>query len=73
MPTQQPTARFVLSRLPRGNWLSPDQIAQVVTQAGVEADPEYIRSIVRSWKRKGAVVTNSSNHVMRPASRVAAA
>jgi hypothetical protein len=72
MSTPKPAARFVLSRMPQGSWLSHDDVAKVVEGAGIDPDPGYIQSVVRSLHRRGQLVTNAAtNQVMRPPSKVA--
>lgn len=68
-PKPKPTARFVLSRMPQGAWLSLTDMATVLTRAGVDHDPDYIESVVRSLRRRGQLRTNALNQVMRPTSR----
>ncbi len=68
----RPAARFVLSRLPRGSWLSPAEVEAVLIRAGIDPDPGYIKAVVHSLRRRGQVVTSRDNKVMRPASRSAA-
>lgn len=63
MPAEKSAAGYVLSRLPRGDWLTEAQIAEVAMRAGVDA--AVVPKFVRTWRRKGAVVTNSRNQVMR--------
>lgn len=66
----KPAARFVLSRLPQGAWLSPQDMAAALTRAGIDPDPAYINAVVRSLRRQGRLVTNAdTNQVMRPARR----
>lgn len=68
----KPAARFVLSRMPQGSWLSTADVAAVVTRAGIDPDPGYIRSVVRSLQRRGQLVTNAAtNQVMRPTAKAA--
>lgn len=68
-PKPKPTARFVLSRMPQGSWLSLNDMSAVLTRAGVDHDPDYIASVVRSLRRRGQLRTNALNQVMRPARR----
>ncbi|MER7497111.1 hypothetical protein ABT033_31500 [Streptomyces pharetrae] len=44
-------------------------MATVLTRAGVDHDPDYIESVVRSLRRRGQLRTNALNQVMRPTSR----
>lgn len=67
--SKQISPRFVLSRLPQGSWLTPDQLADAVSHAGVDVRAIDLTSYVRAWRRRGAVVTNRENQVMRPARR----
>lgn len=68
-PKPKPPARFVLSRMPQGSWLSLTDMAAVLTRAGVDHDPDYIESVVRSLQRRGQLRTNALNQVMRPERR----
>ncbi|MFF4276232.1 hypothetical protein [Streptomyces sp. NPDC001536] len=71
-PKPRPAARFILSRMPQGSWLSHDDVVEVVAKAGVDPDPGYIQSVVRSLHRRGQLVTNTTtNQVMRPPRKVA--
>uniref|UniRef100_UPI003F4918AA hypothetical protein n=1 Tax=Streptomyces sp. CA-136453 TaxID=3240050 RepID=UPI003F4918AA len=63
MQAGKSAAGYVLSRLPRDDWLTEAQIAEVARQAGVDA--AVVPTFVRTWRRKGAVVTNSRKLVMR--------
>lgn len=67
----RPPARFVLSRMPQGSWLSLTEMATVLARAGVDHDPDYIESVVRSLRRRGQLRTNALNQVMRPVRRAA--
>jgi hypothetical protein len=68
----KPPARFVLSRMPQGAWLSMDEFAAILDRAGIDYDARYMDSVVRSLRRRGQLRTNALNQVMRPASRTAA-